>query len=271
MALAPTLFVSHGAPTWALDPGTLGPALGRLGKEMHDVSAVLVVSPHWQTRGLQVMSTPQPPTVHDFSGFPRALHEMRYPAPGAPILAQETAALLNAAGNAATLDDTRGIDHGAWVPLRFLKPDADVPVFQASMPLKLTTTGALQLGRALAPLRERGVMIMGSGSLTHNLRDVNTSAPGRSTYGEPYVRVFTQWIREHVQARDYAGIVDYRAQAPHAKRAHPTEEHFLPLLVALGAAGNNEKVLMLDGGITYGCLAMEAYAFGVAGVTAHTF
>jgi len=176
MELAPVFFISHGAPTFALEPGALGPRLHTLGQQLAGVKAVLVISPHWQTRGVQVMSTANPETVHDFGGFPEALYQLQYPAKGQPDTAAIAAQLLTQAGFAPTLDDHRGLDHGAWVPLLHLLPGAATPVFQVSMPHTLTTAQALRLGQALAPLRAQGVVILASGSMTHNLSEFSPHA-----------------------------------------------------------------------------------------------
>jgi 4,5-DOPA dioxygenase extradiol len=260
MSKAPDLFISHGAPTFALEPGELGPKLTAIGERLAGISAVLVVSAHWQTRGVQVTATAEPETIHDFGGFPEALFRLQYAAPGAPALAADVASLLTRAGWTVDLDEHRGLDHGAWVPLRFLLPRADVPVFQVSMPYDLDAAGALRLGRALAPLRERGVMIVGSGSLTHNLREYRPDAAAEA----PYAREFTDWIEERVMSRDSTALEQYRERAPQARRAHPTEEHFLPLLVAQGASDASDTVSVIDGGILHGVLSMDSFAWGLA-------
>jgi 4,5-DOPA dioxygenase extradiol len=260
MNKAPVLFISHGAPTFALEPGLLGPRLTALGERLSEISAVLVVSAHWQTRGVHVMSTAAPETVHDFGGFPAALYKLQYPAPGAPGLATEAGRLLSEAGFAVRFDDRRGLDHGAWVPLRFLFPRANVPVFQVSMPYDLDALGALRLGKALAPLRERGVMIVGSGSLTHNLYEFRQSASPEATYA----REFSDWIRQGVLRGDFNALARYRQSAPHAERAHPTDDHFLPLLVAQGASDGSEAVDAIEGGITHGVLSMDSFAWGLS-------
>jgi len=259
MMTAPALFVSHGAPTFALEPGLLGPRLIKIGERLSGVTAVLVVSAHWQTRGVQVMTTATPETVHDFGGFPPELYELQYPAPGAPALAAETARLLAEAGIAVSFNDRRGLDHGVWVPLGFLFPRSDVPVFQVSMAVDLDAEGALRLGRALAPLRERGVLVVGSGSLTHNLYEFRQYAPQEATYA----REFSEWIRQEIVRRDVGALTRYRQGAPHAERAHPTEEHFLPLLVALGASRATDALDLIHGGITHGVLSMDSFAWGL--------
>lgn len=259
MTHAPVFFVSHGAPTLAIEPGTLGPRLQAQGQQLTGVKAVLVVSPHWQTREVQVMTTAQPSTVHDFGGFPAALYKLQYPASGQPDIALETARLLNEAGFPTTTDDQRGLDHGAWVPLMHLLPRAAVPVFQVSMPRSLTAAQALQLGQALAPLRAQGVAILASGSMTHNLYEFSPYA----TQAEPYVQAFASWVHAAVMAQDSNALLHYRDLAPHAQRAHPTEEHFLPLLVAHAARGNDPAQL-IDNSILHGVLSMASYVWGTA-------
>ena len=265
MTTAPALFISHGAPTFALEPGLLGPALNTLGQQLSGaktVKAVLVVSPHWQTRDVKVMTSPAPETVHDFGGFPAALYDLQYPVAGHPPLATDVSRLLGQAGWAVGVDERRGLDHGAWVPLRHLLPNADIPVFQVSMPLGLDTASAFNLGKALAPIRQSGVMIVASGSMTHNLYEFRHSGAAE----QDYAIAFTHWIRQAVTSHDIEGLLDYRQRAPYAQRAHPTEEHFLPLLIALGARSDGETAQVIDGGVTNGVLSMESYAWGMKNV-----
>ena len=258
MTTAPSLFISHGSPMFALEPGQLGPNLRAIGQALRGITAVLVVSPHWQTRGVRVGTSAAPETIHDFGGFPAPLYQLQYPAPGAPTPAQDAARLLEQAGFAVTLDERRGLDHGAWVPLRYLFPQADMPVFQVSLPQDIDAAGALRLGQALASLRERGVLVVGSGSLTHNLYEF------RQHIRDPeYAQHFADWVRDAVAARDVAALVDYRRRAPHAERAHPTEEHYLPLLVAAGASSGTDATRLVEGGMTYGVLSMDSFAFGL--------
>ncbi len=258
MARQPVLFVSHGAPTWALEPGRAGELLAAAGRRLVAPSAVVVVSPHWMTRDIAVTAAAHPDTMHDFGGFPPALYRLQYLSPGAPDLAARVAALLRTAGLPARLDEQRGLDHGAWVPLMHLLPDAAVPVLQVSLPTGFGARDALRLGELLAPLRDEGVLVIGSGSLTHNLYEVRF---GDDEAEEAYAREFVDWARHAVCTGDHAALVDYLAVAPHARRAHPTAEHYLPLLVAAGAAGRAASVDVLDGGILYGVLSMESYLF----------
>jgi 4,5-DOPA dioxygenase extradiol len=258
MRTAPAVFISHGAPTFALEPGQLGPQLTDLGRRLSHVKALLVVSPHWQTRDVAIMTTAWPRTLHDFGGFPAELYNIQYPACGHPVLATEIGRWLADAGFKVALDDRRGLDHGAWVPLRYLSPEARIPAFQLSLPIELDAAGALHLGKVLAPWREQGVAILGSGSLTHNLYEFRQNAAN----GDSQAQAFTRWVRSAVVQRDRESLVHYRQRAPHAQWAHPTEEHFLPLLVALGAARDADAIDVLEGGVTYGVLSMESYAWG---------
>jgi 4,5-DOPA dioxygenase extradiol len=257
----PALFVSHGAPTYALEPGLAGAQLNKLGRVLPRPAAILVVSPHWMTRQPEATSAVRPRTIHDFGGFDPALYDMSYPAAGHPELAARAIDLLRAAGWAsAALDPGRGLDHGAWVPLMHLYPQHEVPVFQVSLPHGLDSRSAFEYGHALAPLAEQGVLIVGSGSLTHNLFEFREGHAGEAEYAQ----AFTAWIRDAVQAGDATRLIQALEQAPHATRAHPTAEHFLPLLVALGAAPSLLPATVLPGGIVHGVLSMESYLFGQA-------
>lgn len=257
MQAQPTLFVSHGAPTFALEPGRAGSLLAALGQRLPAPQAVLIVSPHWMTRGLAVTAAERPPTIHDFGGFPAPLYALQYPAPGEPALAARVVALLGQAGRQASLDPSRGLDHGAWVPMLHMFPAHDVPVVQLSLPATLDPAQAWELGRTLAPLSAEGVLIVGSGSLTHNLYEFRQ----RDGADEPYVRAFADWARAAVRTHDREALVGYLDTAPQARRAHPTAEHYLPLLIAAGAAAADAEVEVLDGGITHGVLSMDAYVF----------
>jgi 4,5-DOPA dioxygenase extradiol len=260
MRMLPSLFVSHGAPTFAIEPGLAGAQLHALGRALDAPSAIVVVSPHWMTPAVQVTASDRPQTIHDFGGFPRELYALRYPAPGSPALASRVALALRAQGIDASLDAQRGLDHGAWVPLLHLYPDAGVPVVQVSLPIDADEAKALALGRALAPLAHEGVLVIGSGSLTHNLYEFRAGDVEEAAYA----REFSEWIRAAVMAGDVDRLVHALQRAPHAARAHPSTEHFLPLLVAAGAAPTMTPATVLDGGIRHGVLAMASYVFGLA-------
>lgn len=258
--LQPTLFVPHGAPTFALRPGAAGAALAAAADALALPRAIVIVSPHWDTAVPTVGFADRPETIHDFWGFPEALYALRYPATGCREAAEEVVRALQAAGLPAEQDRQRGLDHGAWVPLRLMFPNADVPVIPLSIQSQAGTAHHLRLGQALAGLARRGFLLIASGNLTHNLRDYQlVQRAGGQT--PAYVRAFADWVWERLAAGDTAALLDYRAQAPGGVQAHPSEEHLLPLFVALGAAGNQAAVRRFHAGIDDYVLAMDAFAF----------
>lgn len=261
MSRQPVLFVSHGSPMLPLEPGSGGAMLEALGGELAAAPprAVLALSPHWMVRGAAVGASPRPATIHDFGGFDPALQTLRYPAPGDPELARDLAGRLGAAGWNVALDPTRGLDHGIWVPLLFLLPEARVPVVPLAMPWPLDAAGALRLGAACAELADDGVLLLGSGSLTHNLHEFSGDSTVDST-PEPYVLEFVDWFDRTLQAGDIDALLAYRRLAPHAVRAHPTDEHLLPLFWAVGAAGARLP-RRRPGGVHYGMLAMDTWTW----------
>lgn len=266
----PTLFLSHGSPMCALRPNPAGEAWAALARALPRPEAVLVVSAHWETQLPMVGTAARPDTIHDFGGFPPELERIRYPAAGAPAQATRALELLAAAGLPASANGCRGLDHGTWVPLLHMLPHADVPVFQVSIQTSLGAPHHLRLGAALAPLAEQGVWIVGSGSLTHNLREwgrfVHEHGLQPATGAAPaYIREFRDAIDGALRTGDTEFLAGYRERAPHAARAHPTEEHFLPLLVAYGAAGAGSQVERIDLGVDGGAIAMDAFVFQPAG------
>jgi 4,5-DOPA dioxygenase extradiol len=258
----PTLFISHGSPMHALDAGAAGQAWTRLAERLPQPRALLMISAHWETDRPALTQSARPETIHDFYGFPEPLYRIRYPAPGAPEVAARSADLLARAGFEVEIDAARGLDHGAWSPLLHMFPEARVPVLQLSVQSALGAAHHLALGRALRPLAAEGVLVFGSGHMTHNLGD---RRPGGEA-AEPlaYAGEFRDWIDAHIRGRDLDALVGYREQAPHARRAHPTEEHFLPLFVALGAAENAYRTDLVYSGIESGALAMDSYCFAPA-------
>ena len=253
MTRLPSLYVSHGAT---------GTRLAELAAMLPRPRAIVVASAHYLARSPRVGGAAQPETVHDFGGFPPALYQLRYPAPGDPALADEVAQRLEEAGLPAAVDASRGLDHGVWVPLRLMYPAADIPVVPLSIQPHGGPAHQLAVGRALAPLREDGVLVIGSGSITLNLHDL--AADSGAEREAPYVQPFIRWIEQRLAEGDTAALLDYRRQAPFAERAHPTDEHLLPLFVALGAAGEGAQALRLDAGIDLGILAMDIYRFDAA-------
>lgn len=255
----PTLFVSHGAPSFALDAGTSGPALRAWAQALRQrfaVRAVVILSPHWEANAPTVMATARPKTWHDFGGFAPALYALQYPAEGSPAVAREVQTLLGCAGIAAALDEARPLDHGAWVPLMHLFPEADIPVVQVALPRGYDPAAVLAYGVALRSLRESGVLVVGSGSMTHNLGEF----AGGDAPTAPYVDTFSRWIEAALMRGDTQALLAYRKDAPYAQRAHPTEDHFLPLFFALGAAGETARPTYLSREVMYGMLAMDSFA-----------
>lgn len=255
--MLPSLFISHGSPMLALEPGASGPALAELAAALPRPRAALVVSAHWESPGLKLGSAAQPRTWHDFGGFPAELYAVQYPAPGEPQLAQQVRQLLIDAELPTELDEQRPRDHGAWVPLMLMYPDADIPVVQLSLPSHAGPELQVKIGQALRSLREQGVLLVGSGSITHNLGELNWRAgPEVIT---PWALEFRDWMVEHLEAGDEEALHDYRALAPHARRSHPSDEHLLPLYFARGAGGDFK---VEQSGFTLGALGMDIYRFG---------
>ncbi len=250
----PILFVSHGAPDILLNPGATGAMWADLGQQLPKPSAILVVSAHWETKTPTISAAAQPDTLHDFGGFPRSLYAIRYPAPGTVDLAGRVASLFNHAGLPIRVSANRGLDHGAWVPLRLIYPDADIPVCQLSVQPTAGTAWHRDLGRILRPLRDEGVLILASGSVTHNFGWL--TAPGSPPFA-PAVE-FTHWLGRAITGHRDDDLLAYRDRAPHGAAAHPTEEHLLPLFVAWGMADPDDSVTWRTPEYTYGGLAMTA-------------
>lgn len=260
--MLPAIFVSHGAPTLPLTDVPARHFLQALGAALPErPRAILVVSAHWETTVPTVNSVATNATIHDFNGFPEALYRLAYPAPGSPALARRVAELVGAAGMPTEVDTARGLDHGAWVPLIMMFPDADIPVVQLSVQPQLGPAHHLALGRALAPLRAEGVLILGSGSFTHDLSQFRRGIP---TDEPAWVSDFAGWFDKTLAERRIDDLVAYRQLAPNAAQNHPTDEHLLPLYVALGAGGDDAHTRRLHASTTFGVLRMDAYAFGSA-------
>jgi 4,5-DOPA dioxygenase extradiol len=253
------LFVSHGAPSAALDDDAYTRALGAWARGRQLPRAIVVVSAHAEARGpVRVNAGREPALIYDFHGFPAPLYDLRYPAPGAPDLAREVAEAFAGADLEPVVDAQRGWDHGVWVPLRILYPAADVPVVEVSLPVPRTPERLLDMGRALAPLREKGVLLFGSGGIVHNLHRLRWDDAGGPP--EPWAAAFGAWVEERVEARDLEALVAYAARAPHADLAVPTSEHFDPLFFVLGARDDRDRVESIFEGFRYGTLSLRSFA-----------
>jgi 4,5-DOPA dioxygenase extradiol len=252
----PSLFVSHGSPTLSLDPGDTGAFWQRLARELPLPKAVLCVSAHWMTDEPEASAPRRNETIHDFYGFPETLYRLHYAAPGAPELAAQVTALLGEAGIAASVDRARGLDHGAWVPLRIMYPEAEIPTLQLSIQPYRDARWHHRVGLALAPLRFEGVLVLGSGGAVHNLRVL--ARQGGPT--PAWAQTFDDWLAAALAEGREADLLEW-TQAPHAREAQPTPDHLLPLFVALGAAGKGARGTRLHQGFTLGSLSMAAYRF----------
>jgi 4,5-DOPA dioxygenase extradiol len=259
--MLPSLFISHGSPMLAVEPGVYGAAWKAIAAALPKPDAILMVSAHWTTQQAVTSAAVQPETLHDFGGFPSALYDIQYPAPGAPQLAERVAALLENAGIAAGVAPDRGLDHGAWVPLQQMYPDADIPVTQLSVQPGLDTESHLHMGEALRVLRAENVLVIGSGSLTHNLHEFHFDE-FQTDVADDYVHRFQEWMHSALSRNDRAALADWQQQAPQARRAHPSTEHLLPLFVAYGAAGEKPVLKRPLANYSGRALAMDCYVFG---------
>jgi 4,5-DOPA dioxygenase extradiol len=261
------LFVAHGSPMFAIEPGAAGAALHSLAKQLARPRAVLVISPHWETQQptmgtTEAVADHRLETIHDFGGFDPLLYEIQYPASGSPQDAQEVMEALQTAGIPATTDPRRGLDHGAWVPLRYLFPSADVPVVPLSIQHHGGPVHAYRVGQALAPLAEQGWLIVASGNITHNLRDWQKASGGMGI-DTSYAQRFSDWIAQQLEARNIEALLDYRQQHPDAEQAQPRDEHLLPLFTALGAAGPNTLPCVIHRGVVEHVISMDSYIIGM--------
>lgn len=258
----PSLFLSHGAPTLPLTDTPARTFLSQAGNTFERPKAILVISAHWETAVPTVNAVDSNETIHDFGGFPRALYDLRYPAPGSPTFAARIVEGLRTNGFDCNIDKRRGLDHGAWVPLLLMYPRADIPVLQLSVQPHLGPEHHLRVGRALAPLRDEGVLIIGSGSFTHDLSEFHGHDPNDPA--PDWVNSFADWFDAALTKGQTNDLLNYRRLAPFATKNHPTEEHLLPLYAALGAAGQNAHAERLHASSTYSVLRMDVYAFQAA-------
>ena len=253
------LFVPHGAPTFALNPGAAGAAMSDVLQKLAPPRAIVVVSPHWDTRIPTVSRASTLETIHDFYGFPQALYAIQYPATGCPEVAQEVASALRAAGLDVDDSSQHGLDHGAWQPLRQMFPDADVPIVPLSMQTHAGPAHAYRVGEALSALTEKNIWVVASGNITHNLRDWQVAA---STHGQTpaYVHRFADWVQAQLDANEVGMLLNYRQHSADGRQAHPSEDHLLPLFVAMGAAQGAKPQAFYRGVSDY-VIAMDGYAF----------
>ncbi len=264
----PSIFLSHGSPMIALEPGAAGAFMQRLGPAI-DASfgrprAIVAVSAHTTAREPVLLAAAQHAAVYDFGNFDPRLNLMRYDAPGDPALAARVASLLQAVQLPVHVLAQGGLDHGIWTALRYVYPAADIPVLPLAFVPSQSPAQQFALGAALQALRQDGVLVLGTGSITHNLGRVfgRAEMPANDAPEVRESREFRDWMHARSSALDWPALLDYRRQAPFAVDMHPSDEHLLPWFVAAGAGGPDGPALRLHDSVTLGCLGMDAYAFG---------
>jgi len=255
----PTLFLGHGSPMNAIETNNYTRMLNRLGQQLPRPKAVLMVSAHWMTRGTGVTHMAKPKTIHDFGGFPQELFAVQYPAPGSPKLAEEIQSLLKNEVLVGLDDEQWGLDHGAWSVLRHMYPQADVPVVQLSLDMTQPIEFHFELGKKLRPLRDKGVLILASGNVVHNLRRISwdTNAPVQAWAAE-----FDQWVKARIDAKDFAALVHEATKTENGKLSIPTPDHYYPLLYILGASEPEDKIEHVFEEIQNASIAMRCVKFG---------
>ncbi len=249
----PGLFISHGSPMLALNPEQVGPALNRLSLNLPKPQAIVVMSAHWESQALEVSTAVRPETWHDFRGFPPELYEMRYPAPGDPQFAEEILHLLAEAHLTAHANSTRPRDHGVWMPLLHMYPEADIPVVEISLPMNMNADEIYKIGQALAPLREKQILLIGSGSITHNLRELSWNGDNNNV--PEWASTFRNYVVNKLTHSDYDAVLDW-SNIPFVQRNHPTIEHFAPLFFAMGTG---TRFSVIHSSFSMGALGMDMY------------
>ncbi|ANF81388.1 dioxygenase [Acinetobacter sp. NCu2D-2] len=251
----PGLYISHGSPMLALNPEQVGPALERLSINLPRPQAIVVMSAHWESNALEVSISIRPETWHDFRGFPQELYQIRYPAPGNPELSEKILGLLSDAGFAVHANSTRPRDHGVWMPLLHMYPEADIPVVEISLPMSMTSDDIYKIGQTLAPLREQQILLIGSGSITHNLRELTRT--GDTSIVPEWASSFRNYVVNKLSHNDVDAILDWTT-IPHVQRNHPTLEHFAPLFFSMGTG---TRFSLVHSSFTMGALGMDIYRF----------
>lgn len=263
--MLPSIFISHGAPNLALGDSPARAFLESLPALLPSrPTAILIISAHWEESVVTLNGLDQHTTIHDFGGFPAALYEMRYPAPGSSHLVERVRSLLSEQSIPSAANEFRGLDHGAWIPLLLAWPSADIPVVQLSLVAGSSVEHNLKVGSAIAALRSEGILILGSGSFTHDIRDWSRrdSVRGDGLAEQPiWVTEFSDWMHRHIVDGDLEALRGYRTRAPFSRRNHPTEEHLMPLFVALAAAGDKPSANLLHRSADHGVMRMDAYRF----------
>lgn len=253
----PVLFLGHGSPMNAIEENDFVAGFRKIGSEIPRPNAVLCISAHWETKGTYVTAMEKPRTIHDFGGFPKALFDVQYPAPGSPELARETRDLVKK--TRVGLDESQwGLDHGAWSVIKHLYPDADVPVIQMSLDYSQSPQYHYELARELASLREKGILIVGSGNMVHNLRKVAWDRLNDKDFGFDWAIEASEKMKSHILSGDHAPLINFRAQGKAFDLAIPTPEHYLPLLYALALQEKGETISLFNDRAVAGALTMTS-------------
>jgi len=258
----PVLFLGHGSPMNAIEENEFVTGWRNIGKTLPKPNAILCVSAHWETRGTYVTAMEKPMTIHDFSGFPEELFEVQYPAPGSPDLARETKSIIKK--TIVGLDDKWGLDHGCWSVIKHLYPKADVPVIQLSLDYNQTPQNHYDLAKELSSLRKKGVLIIGSGNMVHNLGLVNWEKIDEPGFGYDWAIEANEKIKKLILSNDHKALIDYKSQGKAFNLAIPTPEHFLPLLYSLALKEENEIVNVFNNKAVAGSLTMTSIKIGKA-------
>lgn len=256
----PVLFLGHGSPMNAIEENEFVQGFRRIGKDIEKPKAILVVSAHWETSGTYVTAMDMPPTIHDFGGFPQELFDVQYPAPGSPELAQLTKEIITSTD--VHLDDKWGLDHGAWSVIKHLYPEADVPVIQMSIDYRQPPAYHYALAKELALLRHKGVLIVGSGNMVHNLRMVSWQHLNSVGYAYDWAREVDETIKEHLRSGNHNPLIEYHNQGKAFQLAIPTPEHYLPMLYTLALQEKDEDLSIFNDKALGGSLTMTSFKIG---------
>jgi len=256
----PVLFVGHGSPMYAVEENEFVESWRNLGKELPKPKAIICISAHWETRGTQVTAMQHPPTLHDFGGFPRELYEVQYPVPGDPDLAKETIRLIT--GTSVLPDEKWGLDHGTWSVIRRIYPKADIPVIQLSLDYHKSPEEHYNLAKELASFREKGVLIVGSGNIVHNLRHVAWDKPDDEEYGHDWAIEANEMIKKLIVENNHKALIDYKTLGVAVQMAVPSPDHYLPLLYALALKKENEELSFFNDKAVMGSLTMTSLKIG---------
>ena len=252
----PVLFLGHGSPMNAIEENEFVQGFRQVGKEIPKPNAILCISAHWETKGIWVTAMQNPRTIHDFGGFPKALFDVQYPAPGSPELAKETRELVTSAQ--VGLDDKWGLDHGAWSVIKHMYPDADVPVIQLSLDYGRSPQQHFELAKEIAALRKKGVLVVGSGNMVHNLRMVAWDKLNADDYGYDWALEASSKFKEFIVNGEYGRLVNYQAEGRPFQLSVPTPEHYLPLLYALALKDEKDEVGFFNDKAVGGSLTMTS-------------